>query len=135
VKNDSYIICGDYNLVVYPNLDYHNYKHIANPKARQVILNSIEDRQLSDPYREHFSSQKRYAWRRTNPIQQSRFDFFLTTPDFINNFKDVEICHSFNSDHSPVKVNLVFDDSPYSPGLWKFNNSRLKDIDRNISTK
>ena len=129
MKNDSYIICGDYNLVVDPNLDYHNYKHIANQKARQVILNSIEDRQLSDPYREHFSSQKRYAWRRTNPIQQSRFDFFLTTPDFINNFKDVEICHSFNSDHSPVKVNLVFDDSPYSPGLWKFNNSRLKDME------
>ena len=57
MKNDSYIICGDFNLVVDPNL-YHNYKHIANPKARQFILNSIEDRQLSDPYRELFPSQK-----------------------------------------------------------------------------
>ena len=127
MKYYSYIICGDFNLVVDPNLDYHNYKHITNPKARQVILNSIEDRQLSDPYRELFPSQKWYTWRRTNPIQQSRLDFFLTTPDFIKKFKDVEICHSFNSDHSPVTANLVFDDSPHSPGLCKFNNSRLKD--------
>ena len=41
----------------------------------------------------------------------------------------MEICHSFNSDHSPVKANLVFDDSPRGPGLWKFNNSHLKDIE------
>ena len=41
----------------------------------------------------------------------------------------MEICHNFNSDHSPVKANLVFDDSPHGPGLWKFNNSHLKDIE------
>ena len=41
----------------------------------------------------------------------------------------MEIFHNFNSDHSPVNANLVFDDSPRGPGLWKFNNSHLKDIE------
>ena len=72
MKNDSYIICGDFNLVVDPNL-YHNYKYIANPKARQFILNSIEDRQLSDPYRELFPSQKDTLGG--EQIQYSNLDF------------------------------------------------------------
>ena len=37
LENDSYIICGDFNLVLDPDLDYFNYKHVNNIKARDNI--------------------------------------------------------------------------------------------------
>ena len=85
MKNDSYIICGDFNLVVDPNL-YHNYKYIANPKARQFILNSIEDRQLSDPY--NFFLHKKDALG-GKQIQYSNLDLtsFLQLQILLKNLK------------------------------------------------
>jgi len=37
-QNTNYIICGDWNLVINPELDTQNYVHINNPKARKVVL-------------------------------------------------------------------------------------------------
>lgn len=71
IGNNSYIICGDYNLVLDPSLDYDNYKRINNGKARLKLLNHIQNRQLFDPFREIFPDQQRYTWRRKNPLQQA----------------------------------------------------------------
>jgi exonuclease III len=52
-ENDSLIICGDYNLVQNPDLDYYNYKSKNNNvKARNFLLSIIEDKELIDPFRE-----------------------------------------------------------------------------------
>ena len=42
-NNDNIIMCGDWNLVINPNLDTNNYLHINNPRARQEVLNLIEE--------------------------------------------------------------------------------------------
>ena len=42
-NNDNIIMCGDWNLVINPDLDTNNYLHINNPRARQEVLNSIEE--------------------------------------------------------------------------------------------
>ena len=36
-ENDNVIICGDFNLVMDPDLDTENYKQVNNPKARIVV--------------------------------------------------------------------------------------------------
>ena len=33
------IICPDFNLVINPEIDTQNYKHISNPKARASMMN------------------------------------------------------------------------------------------------
>ena len=33
--NSRVLIVGDYNLVIYPQMDYHNYLHVNNPRARK----------------------------------------------------------------------------------------------------
>ena len=53
-KNDSYIICGDFNLVINPNLDCENYINVNNPKARKKVLEIMEHRHLIDSYRQFY---------------------------------------------------------------------------------
>ena len=64
IENDSYIICGDFNLVLDPDLDYYNYKHVNNIKARDSILKIIDANNLFDVYREFHLSSKLFKWRR-----------------------------------------------------------------------
>ena len=41
-------MCGNWNFVLDPDLDYNNYLHINNQKARKVILDYIEKENLLD---------------------------------------------------------------------------------------
>ena len=41
IGNTDIIICGDYNCVLNPDLDYYNYKCLNNPKAREEVLDII----------------------------------------------------------------------------------------------
>lgn len=76
-KNDSYIICGDFNLVLDPEIDcYKSYKNINNPKARMRLLEIIENFDLIDVFREQHTDISRYTWRRNRPVKQARLDFF-----------------------------------------------------------
>ena len=46
IHNTDIIICGDYNCVLNPELDYYNYKGINNAKARETVLEIINDKYL-----------------------------------------------------------------------------------------
>ena len=49
--NENVIICGDWNLVLNPDIDTENYLHINNPRARTGILKFIEEDNFIDVYR------------------------------------------------------------------------------------
>jgi len=51
-NNDTLIVCGDFNLVLNPDLDYYNYANINNPKARVKVIQIIDDKHLIDTFRE-----------------------------------------------------------------------------------
>ena len=77
-ENDQVILCGDWNFVLDLDLDYNNYLHINNPKARKVILDYIEEENLLDVWRVSNEDSRRYTWRRLNSvIKQARLDFYL----------------------------------------------------------
>ena len=58
--NTSVIICGDFNLVLKPDLDYdENYRNVNNPKARKKVLEIIETYALVDIFREHNQDKKK----------------------------------------------------------------------------
>ena len=125
--NESYIICGDFNLVLRPDIDYNNYCHVNNPKAREKVLEIVDERCLIDPFRELFPNLHRYTWRKKNPLKQARLDFFLCTEDMLTNLKDSKIEFSYRSDHSMIVLELEFNPFLRGKGLWKFNNSLLYD--------
>ena len=127
--NTNYIICGDWNLVINPDLDTQNYVHVNNPKARKVVLDLIDDLNLVDPWRCYNPNVKRFTWRQTNPIKQSRLDFFLISEELLNFVENSDISSGYRSDHSIVSVCLNINEIERGRGYWKFNNSLLKDIE------
>ena len=70
------IIAGDWNIVIDPFRDYHNYKHVNNPKAKEAVESMITDLDMCDIWRDLNLDCQRYRWRRTTPFQQARHDFF-----------------------------------------------------------
>ena len=82
LSSTNIIMAGDWNLVLNPNLDYDNYKRINNIKARDTVLEMTTELELADIWREYNPEVQRYTWRRPNPFQQSRLDFFLVWKHF-----------------------------------------------------
>ena len=129
IGNETCIICGDFNLVQDQDLDTFNYLHVNNPKAKECLWNIKDEFNLVDPYRELNETARRYTWRKPNPLKQARLDFFLVSECFMSSIKQIDILPSYRSDHSPIVLLFQVNDFKKGKGLWKFNNSLLKDIE------
>ena len=128
-NNENLVICGDYNLVLDPELDLYNYVHLNNPQARMKLLEYIEEKDLIDAYRQFYPETRRYTWRRTAPLKQSRLDFFLISNSLLRSTSSCDIEPGYRTDHSVIILSLQFEKFEKGRGLWKFNNSLLYDKD------
>ena len=135
LNNQSVLITGDYNLVQNQNLDTYNYQNVNNPKAKEKVLNIIENYDLTDPYRELYPELKKFTWRKNNPIKQARLDFYLISQGLNQHVHDIHILNSYRSDHSPIMLHLKMNNFIIGKGLWKFNNSLLHDIEYSAAVK
>lgn len=126
--NQNIIAVGDWNLVMDPNLDYDNYKHVNNPKAKIAVEKMMSDLELNDVWRESNLECRRFTWRKNSPLQQSRLDFFLLSDYLYWYLEDTDILPGYRSDHSIITLHLSFGTSTKTNTFWKFNCSLLKDI-------
>ena len=126
-EQDHLIICGDFNLILNPNLDCYNYKNLNHPKARHKVLNLIEEFGLIDLYRYFHPSTKRFTWRRNNPIKQARLDYFLISETVVDLVDATDIKPSYKSDHSFLYLSLALTKFKTGKGIWKFNTKYLRD--------
>ena len=126
-NNPNIIAVGDWNLVMDPALDYDNYKHINNPQAKKAVEDMTVELSLTDIWRETNPESKRYTWRRPNPIQQSRLDFFLISDHLYTYFENTEILPGYRTDHSILTLHLSFGKQMHRRTFWKFNYSLLQD--------
>ena len=109
-----------------PQLDSYNYKHINNPKAKESVENMMLELGLTDIWREANPDCKRYTWRKTKPLKQSRRDYFLLSDYLVSSFEDTDILPGYRSDCSVVTLKLRFG-KEMKRNTWKFNCSLLKD--------
>ena len=123
---DYNVLCGDLNLVLDPNIDSQNYLHINNPKSRSEMLKIIDDDNLVDIYRYFNPDKKRFTWRRRNPVKQARLDYFLVSNSMVDIIDSCKINSSYRSDHSIIEMNITLSKFKCGKGIWKFNNSLLK---------
>ena len=71
---------GDWNLCLNAEKDCENYLNINNPRARNVVLNLLDENDFKDPWRIMNENARKYTWRRLNPTtKQSRLYFFSHT--------------------------------------------------------
>ena len=75
--NDYEMSCGDFNLVLNPEIDCNNYKQVNNPRSRNFLINLMKEKNFVDIYRQTYPNVKRYFWRRTIPMKQARLDYFI----------------------------------------------------------
>ena len=121
------IIAGDFNLVLDPTRDYCNYKNINNPKGKEMVDTMIDDLDLTDIWRDLNPDCHRFTWRRSNPFQQARLDFFLVSDHVVSLVEDAEIECGYRTDHSMILLKLKFNEKSKRNTFWKFNSSLLKD--------
>ena len=127
-ENEQVIMCGDWNLVVNADKDYDNYLHINNPRAREVVVNLLQDDNFKDPWRIMNEEVRKYIWRRLRPTKkQSRLDFFLVHDSIFQYVTNADIIPGYRTDHSAIILKLKLHESKRGKGYWKFNNSLLKD--------
>ena len=89
--NTQYIIIGgEFNLVMYKDLDSMYYKHLNSPQARIELLKLIETLSIVDIFRENAPKLKRYTWKRKNLIKQARSDYFLISDTLMNRVPQIK---------------------------------------------
>jgi len=121
------IMCGDWNLTLDQTIDTENYKQINNPRARNALLETINENDLCDPWRIHHPKTKGFTWRKKNPRKQARLDFFIVTQDVMSYATDSKIVPGYKTDHSAIYLTLNLSNNARGRGYWKFNNSLLRD--------
>ena len=52
VDSENVVICGYFNLVINPPIDYYNYRQTNNPNARLKLLELIEQNSYIDAFRQ-----------------------------------------------------------------------------------
>lgn len=127
LQNPNILIGGDWNLVLNPSLDYCNYRHNNNPKAQEKVAEMSAELELVDIWREINPEVLRYTWRRLNPPQQGRLDYFLVAESLISLVKDADILVGYRSDHSLIKLEIEFRIEKQFRNYWKFNSALLRD--------
>ena len=126
---DYVMLAGDFNITLDPKLNSYNYKQLNNPCARNEMLSVINKYNLCDIFRLNHPNEKRYTWRRKNPLKQARLDYFIISRPFSDLVSDCPIRASYRSDHSILELNITICSFRQGKGVWKFNNSLLKDKD------
>jgi len=125
-ENNSIIWGGDYNVVQDYVLDTLNLNKRNNPNSHQQITDIKKDLDLIDPWREENPETRTFTWHNSQN-KQSRLDYFLISSDIMHYVEKTYIKAGYRSDHSIVELFFKFDNQKRGPGLWKFNNSLLKD--------
>ena len=124
---DYCIICGDFNLVIDPNKDSYNYKHINNPQARNCLIESMNAIGLKDAFRFFNEDVRRYTWHKKNPVRHARLDYFIVSENLTDFIDKCNIKPGYRSDHSYVELIITLCKFERGRGLWKLNCSLLKD--------
>ena len=124
-QNSAVIMAGDFNVVQNYMKDTINIKGQNNKNAQKVVNDMKLDLDLCDPWRSMNPESKLCTWH--SKSKQSRIDYFLIAEPLMNEIECVNIKPGYRSDHSLVEVTFNFYDQKRGPGIWRFNNSLLRD--------
>ena len=128
-SNTSILLCGDWNVVQDFHLDTFNILNNRNPNSRKKIEEIVESFELLDPWRTCHPDDRKYTWRQSTPIKQSRLDYFLVSEDLFSLMKNTKILPGYKTDHSAVVFTFSASIEKRGKGYWKFNSQLLRDTE------
>ena len=125
--NDSLVLGGDWNCVQNASIDTRGmayaYREVKKFKKLQKRFHLI------DAWRKIFPFRKQYTWRQLNMNICSRLDFWLITDTLLSCVQTTEIKPVPICDHCAITLRLTTTSNSKGGGIWKMNNSLLKDDD------
>lgn len=127
-SNTSFMFVGDWNVVQDHSIDTYNILHNRNPNTRKKLEDMIESLGLVDPWRTCFPEGRKYTWRQSSPIKQSRLDYFLVSEDIFSMMKTTKIIPGYKTDHSAIIFSFTPCLAKRGRGYWKFNSQLLHDV-------
>ena len=129
-SEDMLIIGGDWNIVQNPEIDKMGGLNTLKLKSLDKLDKLKNSFSLNDTWRIKNPDTRRYTWRQKTPLIQCRLDFFLISDHLFDNITDMDIIPSLQADHSAITCNYAsIPNVRKGPGLWKFNNSLLNDVE------
>ena len=128
-QDTYYIIAGDFNIAPNPELDRWKPINLKPSPAAVKLIGLCSRLNLVDVWRQRNPTVKRYTWRRTNPFQQSRIDYFLISDVLNYEVDNADINPGIQSDHSVTTLSTKsIEQQQRGRGYWKLNNSLLSDV-------
>ena len=126
VETQKVFLAGDFNIKL-SKLDSDSTNYCCT-RASNKLQDILSEFSLEDAWRFKYPATRRYTWRRSNPVQQSRIDHIFTSRSIIsNNVAEVRIDTGILSDHSFVSIDMQISSERRGPGIWRYNNLLLDD--------
>ena len=132
VKDKSFIIGGDFNMIRNSDLDYigRNKRQVQSSFGTH-FEQFMDNLNLIDIWREENGLKKQFTYRQVNTFMRSRLDYWFIS----NKLKEIvlkcNIIPSIAPDHSAVLLQLYnrpVTVSNAKRSYWKFNNSLCSDL-------
>ena len=119
---ENVIWCGDFNVVIDPNLDAKNTNHHPSEHSRKRLAAVMDAHDLTDVWRALNPYAKRFTCFSKVHSTLTRLDYMLASPSFMTAVTDMDIGASFQLDHSPLYLSFSFDSETRGRAHWKFPN-------------
>ena len=127
-QSEQLVLCGDLNTVLDNEKDI-----ISGAKHPENVVTAFNDLKneggLNDAWRMFHAQEKEFSWSSKNNFIARRIDYILASDWIMNNILECNMFSTPHSDHRYVYIELNCKQTVRGPGIWKFNNSLLKDIE------
>ena len=131
-RHEHKIIVGDFNLALDPELDRKN-TYCNNNKARDIVLDLMDEFCLKDIWRVRNGDRKEYSWTKKlktgEDRKASRIDFALMSAGLDHYLENIMYLSSIMTDHRGIYLVLDLVPNDRGPGYWKFNNMLLQNAE------
>ena len=129
-SNNSIILGGDFNLIQNIQLDKKGGLNTHKSRSKDKLNSMLLLLDLNDSWRIKNPNTTRFTWRQKNPFIHCRLDYFFISNILFDEISAIDILPSLHSDHSVITVNFQpIARTNKGPGLWKFNNKLLNDLE------
>ena len=100
----------------------------APTNYRNMLVTTMDMFDLIDIQRVRHPKSRKFTYESKAIGMKSRIDFFLLAKNLTKSVKKTEVYPSIAPDHNAIYTSLSWScETPRRPGLWKFNNTLLKD--------
>ena len=127
VDCDHIVLGGDFNFVMDAVNDSYGYACENNIKARKKFVSVCDKHNMIDIWRDQNPRKQQYTWFTAAHGKGSRLDMFFVSSHLTGRCADLKIDPGYRTDHNIISMVVQSGESQRGPGLWKFNESLLKD--------